>query len=298
MNETVWKLDNVTLWGQPRPRLAGVTVEIGTGATAVLGHSGAGKTSLLNLLVGFERPDSGTIVESIQHSDDRLPMFWCPPGDGLWPHLTVAQHLQSVVRETSDRQAKIAELLAAFNLSDKMGRLPDQLSQGECSRLALARAVASDARVLVLDEPLVHVDPAGSRTYWEILRKCLGDPSRTAVVFSTHSPEVVLRDAQQVICLSEGRAVYSGSVQQLYYSPPSADLAWCLGPANWVGDEDTRAWLPGRTPERRCYRPEEVCVALAEESPLIVQASKFAGSVCELELLDERSGKTRRVFHR
>jgi ABC-type multidrug transport system ATPase subunit/sugar lactone lactonase YvrE len=298
MNGPVWKLNQVTLSGRPRPRLADVSLEIGPGLTAVLGHSGAGKTSLLNLLVGFERPDSGTISESIERSSDRLPLYWCPPGDGLWPHLAAAQHVLAVLPPGSNSQTKTAELLAAFNLADKTGSYPDQLSQGECSRLTLVRAVASDARVLVLDEPLVHVDPAGSRKFWEPLRRYCGEESRTAVVFSTHSPEVVLREAQQVICLSEGRAVYSGSVQQLYYDPPNADLAWCLGPANWIGEGDIRTWLAGHTAGRRCYRPEEVAAQPATDSPLVVKSTSFSGSVAELELLDERTGNTQRVFHR
>lgn len=298
MNGPVWKLEQVTLSGHPRPRLAGVSLEIGRGLTAVLGHSGAGKTSLLNLLVGFERPDQGAIASAIDRSADRLPLFWCPPGDGLWPHLTVAQHVTAVLPPGSDSQTKSAELLAAFNLADKSDSFPDQLSQGECSRLALTRAVASEARVLVLDEPLVHVDLAGSRQFWESLRACFGEASRTAVVFSTHSPEVVVREAQQVICLSEGRAVYSGSVQQLYHDPPSSELAWCLGPANWVGEGSPQNWLAGHSVGRRCYRPEEIRVDLATDSPLVVQTATFSGSLGELELLDERSGQRQRVFHR
>jgi ABC-type multidrug transport system ATPase subunit len=298
MNGPIWKLNQVTLAGRPRPRLSNVTLEIRPGKTAVLGHSGAGKTSLLNLLVGFEPPDSGTIERTPAVSPDRLPLFWCPAGDGLWPHLTVGQHVEAVLRPGQENQPKLTELLAVFNLTDKIDSYPDQLSQGECARLTLVRAVASDAQVLVLDEPLVHIDPAGSRTYWEPLRKCLGEASRTAVVFSTHSPEVVLREAQQVICLAEGQAVYSGSVQQLYYDPPTAELAWCLGPANWVSDRDIGNWLTGCAPDRRCYRPEQIVAKPAADSPLIVQSAAFSGSLGELELLDERTGRKEWVFHR
>ncbi|HEY2250550.1 MAG TPA: ATP-binding cassette domain-containing protein, partial [Planctomycetaceae bacterium] len=357
MTNPLWKLDHVTLSGQGRPRLSDVSLEIGPGVTAILGHSGAGKTSLLNLLVGFEQPDKGTLTcnfmpihthpkrergsdlappsetaslalrVGVDGPDRQLPLFWSPPGDGLWPHLTVGQHVAAVLPASaalvepgrsglrcapdpatrgSDRaspqQAKIAELLVAFNLSDKMGEFPDQLSQGERARTALVRALATNASVLVLDEPLVHVEMAGSRQYWERLRGFFGQPSRLAVVFSTHSAEVVLREASQVICLSEGRVVYTGSVEQLYYDPPDPDLAWCLGPVNWVGNwignQVAPSWLEGHTGDRRCYRPEEVGVSAAESSSLVVQSTAFSGSVAELELLDERSGETRRLFHR
>lgn len=317
MSSAIWKLERVTLRGRPAPRLAEVSLELGPGVTAVLGHSGAGKTSLLNLLVGFEEPDAGSVrfvmpspplplspspplpsmPGGAPERQSRLPLFWLPSDGGLWPHLTVGEHLSAVL-PGGGTGPKIAEFLEAFDLQDKIGSFPDQLSQGERTRLALVRAVASDAEVLVLDEPLVHLDPAGSREAWEVLRKYWERSRRTAVVFSTHSPEVVLREAERVVCLSEGRVVYSGSVAQLYHDPPTASLAWCLGPANWVTDEDPPAWLSGHTPGRRCYRPEELTVTAVTSSPLIVHAAVFSGSFGELEIRDERSGTSQRVFHR
>ncbi len=298
MTAPVWKLERVSLGGGPRPRLEDVSLEIGEGVTAVLGHSGAGKTSLLNLLVGFEPPDRGSIITRLDGAAGRLPLFWGPPDDGLWPHLTVEQHLRAVSPEPPPAAGWLGKLCEAFNLSDKMGRFPDQLSQGERSRLALARALASDAEVLVLDEPLVHVDPAGARRFWEALRHFFRESARTAVIFSTHSPEVVLREAQQVVCLAEGRVVYAGSVKQLYYDPPDRNLAWCLGPANWIDDGEQPDWLAGHAAGRRCYRPEQVSVLPAETGPLVVHSAAFSGSVGETELIDERSGQTRHVFHR
>ncbi len=296
MNAPVWKLERVTLAGRPRPRLADVTLAIGAGVTAVLGHSGAGKTSLLNLLVGFEKPDQGTIVAGFDRTGERLPVFWGPPDNGLWAHLTVSEHVRAVLPDVSGVDARVVDLLNAFDLADKIGSYPDQLSQGECARLALVRALASDAKVLVLDEPLVHVDPAGSQKYWECLRSYFD--KRTAVVFSTHCPEVVLREAQQVVCLSEGLVVYVGSVEQLYHEPPERDLAWCLGPANWIADDMPADWLTGHSAGRRCYRPEQLCVTKADSSPLVLKSVAFSGSVGEIEFEDERSGGTQRVYHR
>jgi ABC-type multidrug transport system ATPase subunit/sugar lactone lactonase YvrE len=294
----VWKLENVTLAGRLKPRLADVSLEIGAGLTAVLGQSGAGKTSLLNLLAGFERPDHGTIAAEYRSTCDRLPLFWVPPDDGLWSHLTVGEHVRAVMTADAAAVERADNLLEAFGLKDKVESLPDQLSQGECGRLSLVRALASDAEVLVLDEPLVHVEPAGSRLYWEKLRGILSPSMRTAVVFSTHSPEVVLREAEQVVCLSEGRVVYAGSVEQLYHHPTSCELAWCLGPVNWIGDDNQPGWLSGHAAGRRCYRPEQIRVSAIDSGPLVVESAAFAGSVGEVELLDERSGRRQRVFHR
>ena len=302
MNDSIWKLNRVTLAGKTRPRLADVSLEIGTGKTALLGHSGAGKTSLLNLLVGFERADAGTIEATIPPAGGRLPIFWGPPDEGLWPHLTVSEHLTAVLpgptKGTSDTTSDVTGLLDGVGLLDKSHSYPDQLSQGEASRLALVRAVASRASVLVLDEPLAHVDPAGSRKLWEWLRERLLADSTTAIVFSTHSPEVVLREADQVICLSEGRAVYSGLVEKLYRDPPTAELAWRLGPANWFEPEETACWLPGVRTARKCYRPEEIAAEAAAESPLVVQSAEFSGAFGELKLRDERTGAEKTIFHR
>ena len=84
MNTTLWTLDRVTL-GR---RLRDVTLTIERGVTAVLGHSGAGKTSLLNLLVGFESADSGEVSARFDRGAHARPLFWAPQDDGLWPHLT------------------------------------------------------------------------------------------------------------------------------------------------------------------------------------------------------------------
>ena len=86
MSNPLWKLEGVNL-GR---RLSELTLTIESGVTAVLGHSGAGKTSLLNLLVGFEKADNGALASEFDRASHRIPLFWVPPDGGLWPHLTVA----------------------------------------------------------------------------------------------------------------------------------------------------------------------------------------------------------------
>jgi ABC-type multidrug transport system ATPase subunit len=83
----LWQLENVRL-GQ---RLHDVTLRIEPGVTAVLGHSGAGKTSLLNLLVGFEKPNAGKLTAEFNRGTHRIALFWVPADGGLWPHLTMLE---------------------------------------------------------------------------------------------------------------------------------------------------------------------------------------------------------------
>lgn len=297
--QSLWRLSSVSLTGRERPRLDKLSLEIPAGVTAILGHSGAGKTSLLNLLVGFERPTMGTVETHFAAPEGRLSLYWVPSDLGLWPHVTVGQHLTAVAAGDWSRHSdSFRKLLAAFDLSDKIDARPDQLSQGERARLAVARACAADPAVLVLDEPLVHVDPAQAARYWESLRAYQQNSASTSVVFSTHAPEVVLREAEHVICLEEGHVVYSGAVSDLYYRPPSAAAAWALGPANWLSPEESTIWLRETVGAARCVRPEQLAATPVSDGPLLVEGTRFCGSIAELDLRDERTGRARRFFHR
>jgi iron(III) transport system ATP-binding protein len=310
----LWTLKGISLYGTDHARLDEVSVEIHPGVTAILGHSGSGKTSLLNLLVGFEKPDRGEIALDIpQQNSAGLPLFWSPHDDGLWGHLTVKEHLETVAPRGKDGSNRVEILLAAFDLSNKSGWRTNQLSRGECSRLTVARACASQARVLVLDEPLVHVDHEAAGRYWRQLlaRPASAGPMREkpatqertheedgSLVFSTHAPEVVMREATRVICLSEGRVTYSGEVDRLYNDPPSADLAWRLGPANWIEPAEAERWLAGAQPNSACIRPERLAVARAQAGPLVVESCSFAGSIAEVAVCHEPSGQRKTLYHR
>ena len=103
----LWRLDSVSLPGRRGPRLDRVCLEIQPGVTVVLGQSGVGKTSLLNILVGFERPSAGQVEFLATVPKDRLPMFWLPPHHGLWPHLSVREHLLTVLPAKNANQTDL-----------------------------------------------------------------------------------------------------------------------------------------------------------------------------------------------
>lgn len=294
----LWTLHEVSLPGRLSPRVDRLTVEIPSGVTAILGQSGAGKTSLLNLLVGFERPSAG----QFQSSGDRSPaakdagpdLFWSPPGYGLWPHLTVREHLATVGSVSPDDRTA---LLAAFDLQSLSDARPGTLSLGERSRLSVARALASGARVLVMDEPLAHVDPARVGAYWSAIRSWRRDHGASLVI-ATHSPEVVLREADHVICLTAGRLGYSGSVSDLYLHPRTAELAAMLGPCNWLSAEDQSRWLAGDAHAVGCVRPERLSIEADPAAPVQVEAARFAGSSAEVDVVHVRDGSRRTFVHR
>lgn len=295
MNEVLWKLQGVALRGRLRPRLDDVSLEIAHGTTAIVGYSGAGKTSLLNLLTGFETPDAGRVEFTADNSARRLPVYWAPQTGGLWPHLTVSEHLQTVAAAAGE--PAIEDLLRDFDLTETAEERPDSLSQGEQSRLAVIRALASGAAVLVMDEPLVNVDPARFPKYWKAIRHHC-DATATSLVVATHDPATVLREAGAVVCLHEGRVAYCGGVEELYYTPATSELAAFLGPANWMTSEARRRWLDDIAPGDRCLRPEQIEIAASPNSRFVVRQSTFAGSLAEVELVDEQSEEVRTFVHR
>jgi ABC-type multidrug transport system ATPase subunit len=206
---TLWSLKNVTLNGRQRPRLKSISTEILAGVTAVIGDSGAGKSSLLNLLVGFERPDAGEVVCRYTQAAGQLPVYWLPPGDGLWSHLTVRQHLEVTHPATADCGVFLDKLLSQFDLDDLQRTRPDDLSQGERARLTMARALASRAAVLVLDEPLVHTSMLRQPLYWEVVRDHCSQYA-ISLVMASHNLETVAHEADHVLILDSGNLAYSG----------------------------------------------------------------------------------------
>lgn len=290
MARILWQLSAVGLEGQTRaaPRLDEVTLEIPAGITAVMGYSGAGKTSLLNLLVGFERPARGVCHFRADNSRERLALFWSPQDGGLWPHLTAREHLQRVGGND--------ELLNQFDLSHRASAFPGELSQGEKSRLAVARALASRAAVLVMDEPLAHVDGQRVGRYWQVILKQIADAG-SSLVFATHVPRMVLAHAQRVIYLDRGRALYHGEVADLYWRPPTPQLARGLGECNWFEPHETGPWLGAPGDQSRALRPEQVTLVPDDAGPTVVESSLFQGDIAEVTLRHDTAGQ-RLVYHR
>ncbi len=295
----LWSLKNVTLHSGSTKRLDGMSLEITKGMTAVLGYSGAGKTSLLNLLVDFEKPTSGVLVPSLP--DVPLPVFWVPQNGGLWNHIRADQHLEMVIGNGASGTVA-GDWLTRFGLQSRSNAMPAELSQGERARLSVARALASEAAVLVMDEPLAHVDPARLCLWFDLIVESLHDdagkacPSRS-LVFSTHQPELVLRYAESVICLDGGQCVFFGSVRDLYENPADSRLASLLGRANWISEDESAIWLDQGFNAPGVLRPEWLRVCCDSDSKLKVIDSKHCGAVTETTLKDESSGRERQFVH-
>jgi iron(III) transport system ATP-binding protein len=154
-----------------RALLDGVDLELEPGAIHLLaGSSGAGKTTLLRVIAGLDAPDSGTVALdgelATASGEIRIPPHRRGIGmsfqdDALWPHLDAVAHLRFGRRDLA--ASEIAELLALVGLAGRASSFPGELSGGERQRLGVARALAQRPRLLLLDEPLAHVDLRGRR---------------------------------------------------------------------------------------------------------------------------------------
>jgi NitT/TauT family transport system ATP-binding protein len=176
-----------------------LSVEIERGEfVAVVGPSGCGKTTLLNLLSGFLKPTSGVV-----RREGRTRMVY--QSDGLFPWLTVKENIAMGLRHLEDekeRQAQLTDLLSLIRLDGFPGHYPHQLSGGMRQRVELARALAGETDVLLMDEPFSSLDYQTRLRMRRMLVRVLTERPRT-VVFVTHDIEEAAQLADRILVLSE-----------------------------------------------------------------------------------------------
>ncbi|RMG39894.1 MAG: ATP-binding cassette domain-containing protein [Planctomycetota bacterium] len=289
----LWVLENVA-WSEAAGwRLRRVSGTLVGPVAAVMGASGAGKSSLLELLVEFAVPTAGRIEHRRREAnrkrrDGRVPLFWVPQQLALWPQFTVEEQLRLVqpVEAGSARAAARRErLLEIFELTSLRNARPEALSGGEAARAALARGVAAEPEVLVVDEPLVNVAPVARERYWAGLMTLL-EESGTALVFASHDPDPVLRYADHVLCLDDGTSAFAGTVQELYHRPPTRHLAGFLGAFNWWEPWEIPHWFPGEAAGHNggglCLRPEQLDVQACPGADVLILAVRAVGGLWHL----------------
>lgn len=224
--------------------LDGVSLDIQSGdLLALLGPSGCGKTTLLRVIAGLEVPDAGQILfhgEDItrQHVKDRDVGFVFQHY-ALFRHMTVFENVAFGLRVRPRRQrpdaatihAKVFELLEMVQLDWLADRYPAQLSGGQRQRIALARALAVEPRVLLLDEPFGALDTKVRKELRRWLRR-LHDELHVTSVFVTHDQEEAFDVADHVVVLNRGRIEQVGTPAEIYDRPASAFVDSFLGDVN------------------------------------------------------------------
>ncbi len=205
---------------------------------AVLGRSGTGKTTLLRSVAGFVPTTGGRIlrdgVDLVRFPPEERSVGYVPQGLGLFPHLSVEQNvrypldLRRVRRGTPER---VRGLLRRFGLEALASRQPSRLSAGEAQKVALARALAADADLLLWDEPAHALDVEDRDELVRIFRE-LGREEGLGLLLVTHDPVLAFALAERFVVLSDGRVRFSGDARELIDRPPDSFSARFAGYEN------------------------------------------------------------------
>ena len=217
-----------------------VSVEVATGSlTALLGPSGSGKSTLLRVISGLERPDAGSVYIGDANVTGRPAQ---DRGVGFvfqhyaaFKHMTVHDNVAFGLKvrkaPKSEIEPRVRELLALVQLEGLAERYPSQLSGGQRQRMGLARALAVDPTVLLLDEPFGALD-ARVRTELRIWLRRLHDETHTTTVIVTHDQEEAMEVADNVVVMNKGRIEQVSGPRELYERPANEFVMTFVGQAN------------------------------------------------------------------
>jgi sulfate transport system ATP-binding protein len=224
-------LDNISLSFQPGE------------LTALLGPSGCGKTTLLRIIAGLERPDSGQVLLDNQDASDRhvreRQVGFVFQHYALFKHMTVFENIAFGLRvkPRSERpgeaeiRSRVRQLLELVQLDWLADRYPPQLSGGQRQRIALARALAVEPKVLLLDEPFGALDAKVRKELRRWLRR-LHDELHVTSIFVTHDQEEALEVADQIVLMNKGHVEQVGAPAEVYNQPASPFVYGFLGNVN------------------------------------------------------------------
>jgi sulfate transport system ATP-binding protein len=230
------------------PVLRDVSVDIASGSlTALLGPSGGGKSTLLRIIAGLESPDTGSVlisgVDATRLSPQRRNVGFVFQHYAAFKHLSVFRNvafgLEIRKRPKPEIRKRVNELLELVHLEQFADRYPAQLSGGQRQRMALARALAVEPEVLLLDEPFGALDAQVRKELRAWLRR-LHDEVHVTTVFVTHDQEEAMDVADAIVVLADGEVKQAGSPAELYENPASPFVMSFLGPVTRLGGKLVR----------------------------------------------------------
>jgi len=284
-----------------------VSLEIPSGSlTALLGPSGSGKSTLLRVIAGLERPDAGTVVidgrDATALPPQRRGVGFVFQHYAAFKHMTVRENvafgLKVRRRPKAEIRRRVDELLELVQLPGLADRYPAQLSGGQRQRMALARALAVEPQVLLLDEPFGALDARVRKELRAWLRR-LHDEVHVTTVFVTHDQEEAMEVADRIVVMNHGHVEQVGDPRTLYEHPANAFVMSFVGPVTRVGDGlvrphdvELRAEPNGTTSEAMIERlvhlgfEVRVDLVLEDGQRLLAQVSRE-----DAEQLELRSGQ-------
>ena len=205
----------------------------------LLGASGCGKTTLMRMIAGFEQPDTGQLL--LEGADITMmppherPVNMMFQSYALFPHLNLAQNISFGLHQArmskNDVRQRVAEMIDLVQLQGLESRKPAQLSGGQKQRAALARALARQPRLLLLDEPLAALDKK-LRLETQGQLKQIQHRLGTSFIVVTHDPDEAMGLADRIAVMEHGRIVQIGSAEEIYERPESWSIAAMVGDVN------------------------------------------------------------------
>jgi sulfate transport system ATP-binding protein len=225
-----------------------VSVQVPDGSlTALLGPSGSGKSTLLRVIAGLEEPDTGTV-----HFGDRDVTGVTSENRGVgfvfqhyaaFKHMSVRDNIAfglKIRKQPKEKiKARVDELLALVHLTGWADRYPSQLSGGQRQRMALARALAVEPEVLLLDEPFGALDTRVREELRDWLRR-LHDEVHVTTIFVTHDQQEAMEVSEQIVVVNEGRIEQAGSPAEVYEKPATPFVMEFVGPVTKLGERTVR----------------------------------------------------------
>jgi sulfate/thiosulfate transport system ATP-binding protein len=225
-----------------------VSIDVPDGSlTALLGPSGSGKSTLLRAIAGLEELDSGQVVINGQDATttpaQKREVGFVFQHYAAFKHMTVFGNVAFGLKIRKWEKAKIHnrvhELLRLVQLDGLAERYPDQLSGGQRQRMALARALAVEPQVLLLDEPFGALDAKVRKDLRTWLRR-LHEEMHVTTIFVTHDQEEAMDVAEQLVVMNQGRVEQSGTADELYEHPANEFVMSFVGEVNRLGDDFVR----------------------------------------------------------
>ena len=251
---------------------------------SILGKSGSGKSTLLNIIAGFLQADSGSLEinqeiifnKKTYREPQERNIGFVFQNYALFPHLTVEKNLLFGVKKKNKTLVK--ELLEMVNLSGYEKKYPHVLSGGEQQRISLARVLATDPDIILLDEPFSSIDILLKTEIEKELLALIKKSEKTAI-FVTHDPKEAMAISDKIAFIEEGEIVQYDTPQNIYHHPKSKSLASFFGIANFIED--------------RCYRLNQISLHKNEGMYKVrLEDALFRGEYYELSITVDVDGKS------
>lgn len=253
----------------------------------LLGPSGCGKSTLLRCLAGLTSVDSGKIV---LQGEDIVPLTPQKRSIGmvfqsyaLFPNMTVERNVAFGLKmqklPVADIQRRVGEVLELVELNDYAKRYPHQLSGGQCQRVALARSLVTQPRLLLLDEPLSALDARIRRHLRDQIRRIQKELNLTTL-FVTHDQEEALTLSDRIVLMNKGRIVQNGNAESLYTQPVDLFAAGFIGNYNLLSAEQASRLTGESYNSQVALRPESVAFCTPEQGiPAEILSHSLLGNV-------------------